>query len=38
LITIYSHDEKELEAMQRGDPLPEKGRRGPVRTLREATT
>ena len=38
-ITIFcSHDEKELESMQRGLPLPEQGRRrGPVRTTVEAT-
>jgi glyoxylase-like metal-dependent hydrolase (beta-lactamase superfamily II) len=38
-ITIFcSHDEKELEAMQNGRPLPEQGsRRGPVRTAAEAT-
>lgn len=37
-VTIFcSHDEKELEAMQRGTPLPEQGRRGAVRTMTKAT-
>jgi glyoxylase-like metal-dependent hydrolase (beta-lactamase superfamily II) len=36
-ITIFcSHDEKELEAMQRGQPLREQGRRGPARSMAEA--
>jgi hypothetical protein len=37
-ITIFcSHDEKELEAMQRGRPLPEQAPRRPAGTMAEAT-
>ena len=37
-ITIFcSHDEKELEAMQRGQPLAEQGRRGTVSRMAEAS-
>jgi glyoxylase-like metal-dependent hydrolase (beta-lactamase superfamily II) len=37
-ITIFcSHDEKELEAMQRGRPLPEQARRRPAGAMAEAS-